>query len=263
MTLYIYRGKSTAIPLRLIHQSGLKLLWRDSRRLPPPGSTIINWGRSAKGIDFYVKDYRWINDPYSISLSSNKLRSFKCFEQNGVRTVPFTESFEVAEGWLRAGDTVVARTMLTGHSGQGIVMCSDWETLDNHRCALYTKYLPDYKEYRVHVFGNEVRHVAKKLKLSSESVRERGLDLSNADYRIKNTDNGYIFATRGVNIPERFKEVCINAIRSVRLDFGCVDLLVSPGGDSCYVLETNSAPNIKGQTTSEVYGRYFKQLQEA
>ncbi|MDT9694122.1 hypothetical protein Q5762_38495, partial [Streptomyces sp. P9(2023)] len=66
----------------------------------------------------------------------------------------FTTSKEEAQGWLDEGTIVVARTMLRGHSGAGIVLHSgDDELVD---APLYVKYVKKTQEYRVHVAFGEI-----------------------------------------------------------------------------------------------------------
>ena len=61
---------------------------------------------------------------------------------------------------LQEGNTVVARTILNGNSGAGIVLVENEEQLVD--APLYTVYIPKKQEYRVHVFRGQVLDVQRK-----------------------------------------------------------------------------------------------------
>src|SRR5690606_38917740 len=88
--------------------------------------------------------------------SSNKLKSFELFKEKGVSIPPF---------WTKKEDieyegSIVARTILNGHSGVGIHICDDLDALV--AAPLYVGYIPKKHEYRYHVFNGKVIDVQRK-----------------------------------------------------------------------------------------------------
>lgn len=210
--------------------------------------TLINWGSSYYP-DRVLYNPREVvlNSPENIARASNKLQAFKNLEGH-VPTPSFTESRQEALEWLKEG-VVVCRTLLNSHSGKGIVLASTLEELVP--APLYTKYVKKDQEYRLHVFKGEcffVQRKARKLEVPDDKV----------DWQIRNHANGFIYANKDVEVPELFKEIAVKAIKSLGLDFGAVDLIVTKKGEP-YVLEVNTAPGLSG-TTLEKYCDQFRQL---
>ena len=99
-------------------------------------------------------------------------------------------------------------------------------------CDFYTVYIPNTREYRIHVFQGEI-------------IRVQGKYLDHPDQHtnpyIKNHGQGFRFRTPDRELNTDRREAAINAVEALGLDFGAVDLLV--GEDRlCYVLEVNTAP---------------------
>src|SRR3546814_11566955 len=70
-----------------------------------------------------------------------------------------------AENYMFDGYTIVARTVLNGHSGAGIVLCETPEQLAAVDAPLYVVYEPKKQEYRVHVLNGKVVDVQRKARV--------------------------------------------------------------------------------------------------
>lgn len=171
----------------------------------------------------------------------DKLVQFDKFHEHGVsapkhsRTITDTSNFS----WKR----VVARTLTNSSEGRGIVVFEK-DDPNPPRAPLYTEYIPKKKEFRVHVWNNEVIDVVEKRK-------RRNHNAERDDY-VRNTANGYVFCRDGVVEPTGIRDLGVLAVRSLGRSYGAVDIVWNEKQNKCYVLEVNSRPGMEG-TTVERY----------
>jgi len=208
--------------------------------------TVINWGASE--LPGWSANCRIINPPEAVAAASNKLRFFRQVSEAGHEGLlpPWTDSRDVAQRWVRDGSVVVARTILSGHSGAGIVLVHGDQDLPN--APLFVKYIKKQEEYRVHVLHGEVIDVQRKA---------RRHDHDNPNWQVRNHQNGFIYSREGANPPARVREVALEAMACTRLDFGAVDIIWNAKEERPYVLEINTAPGLEG-TTIERYANAFR-----
>lgn len=207
-----------------------------------PDDIIINWGKS--GYQENVTDGIILNKPNATRLAGDKIRTFEALRQHNISIPEFTTDRSIASNWLNEGSIIVARTVLNGHSGRGIVIVEGDEELPH--APLYTKYIKKQHEYRVHVLGDKT-YVRQK---------RRREDCENPNWRIRSHNNGFIFAQNVSYIPEGIEDLSRSAINALGLDFGAVDIIFNESQNRCYVLEVNTAPGLEG-STSEYYADYF------
>lgn len=208
---------------------------------------LINWGSSNIKRGILWADY-YLNTPAFVEIASNKLQAFEALD--GTSPIPkFTESLEEASRWLAEGvcKKVVCRTVLNGHSGAGIVLADTVEQLVP--APLYVQYIPKKHEYRVHVGFGKTFFVQQKKK-------KEGVE--NANFQIRNHQNGFIYAHQDVDLPDEIKQQCVDAIIKIGLDFGAVDVIYNEKQNKYYILEINTAPGLQG-TTLEKYVQMFKE----
>jgi glutathione synthase/RimK-type ligase-like ATP-grasp enzyme len=233
------------------------------RIVPKKHNTLVlNWGVPA--VPTWSGDgTSYLNHPYSIRRSSNKLTSFRAFKEKGLQSVTWTDSIADCLNWFEEAEDedkkikVVCRTKVTGCSGEGIVIADRHEELV--QSPLYTLYTPKKWEFRVHVINGRVVHIQQKRRLSSEQLEQRGI-VERCKY-IRNLENGYIFSTNLDPLPDEtyqlLSEQSVGAVEAVELDFGAVDLLVT-SDYKVALLEVNSAPGLEG-VTLEKYVNYFRE----
>lgn len=222
---------------------------------------IINWGLTdIPWLSLINKPYRLINSLEAVKNSSNKLKSFDLFKENG--DIPHPTVFinkEEVELHLDSNpnDIIFCRTLLSSSSGKGITVARNKEEIVD--APLYTLYIRKKWEYRVHIAFDKVIHIQQKRKLTTEQLEERGIIERNS--LIRNLDNGYIYSNNldaNETILSKLNTVSLDAITSIGLNFGAVDLIVKENG-LVYVLEVNSAPGIEGTTLS----KYVEAFQQA
>lgn len=234
------------------HSEGAKLLakeldcyiikHRNSRYRDRPNKVVINWGNTGRN---------WINTINRcehVQRATNKLEFFR-WVGDEINVPPWTTDHDIAQQWIADGRTVVCRTLLSAHEGRGIVIADRNTPLV--RAPLFTQYVPKRAEFRVHVVGNRSILVQRK-------VRKAGLD-QEANFKIRNTANGFIFQRNGINPPQAVIDEAVDAVRLCELDFGAVDVIWNERQQKAYVLEVNTAPGIEGSTVKD-YAAALKEL---
>ncbi len=217
------------------------------------GHTIVNWGvgDDTKFPDFQF-DYNLLNCPDAVLRAVNKRTAFAIWAGHHVSTVPWTANKAVAKEWLAAGHTVVARKLLTGHEGNGIVIVEPGQPLCD--APLYTKYVGKIKEYRVHATRDKA--FASHMKIKDPKTKEPP-----KTWKVRSYTNGFIFQRNNVPASAARDALAVQAVSTLGLDFGAVDIIEDKQGHF-YVLEVNTAPGIEGQTTP-AYAGAIKELVHA
>lgn len=222
----------------------LRLNLRNSRFNPRADDVIINWGLSV--VPDRLRNATIRNHPYKVGRASNKLAFFNDMKEHAPEAIP--------EFWTNRADIpedaypVVCRTVLNGHSGEGIVIADSEDELVDAR--LYVKYINKQHEFRIHVGSGEVISIQRK-------ARRLSVPDDEVNWRVRNLDNGFIFARQGIDLPEGVADVAIKAVEALGLDFGAADVVYNSGDRRAYVLEVNTAPGLEGTTLTD-YVNYFK-----
>jgi glutathione synthase/RimK-type ligase-like ATP-grasp enzyme len=172
----------------------------------------------------------------------DKLTQFKKFHEAQVSAPEYTTDRATAIKWLADGP-VVARTILRGSEGRGIVIAENEEQLVN--APLYTRYIKKKKEFRVHVFNGQVIDVQEKRKKKEFNEEQR-------DTRVRNVHNGYVFCRDGIVEPDALRGLALSAVASLGYSLGAVDVVFNERSGKLFVLEVNAAPGMEG-TTLEKY----------
>jgi len=218
-----------ALASALSDRLGYKV-WRGK---PTARSLNLSWGyHNPKQ---HWGPVQWINRPDAVEGSRNKVGTFNFLQKAGVSHVPYTTTKEVAQGWLKNGKTVFARTA-TGQAGSGIKVVEPGQDLPE--APLYTQYVKKKKEFRVHVFNDKAIFVQEKRK-------KRGAE---ADLLVRSHKRGWVFCIKDIIEPNGLRELGVAAVRAGGLDFGGVDIIYNEHYNKLYVLEINSAPGIEASS---------------
>lgn len=207
-----------------------------------PWKVVINWGSSEPPSE--VLKCEVLNHPDAVHIASDKLMSFKVMSREIVPD--WTEDLNEALSWVADGDTVCARTILNGHSAQGLILM-DKDNPDKFvKAPLYTRYIKKTDEFRIHVVLGKVVDVQKKV-IKKEKLNS-GEEIN---WKIRNLDNGFIYQRENITVPDEVKTVGVLAVEELGLDFGAVDIVVDSKTKKPYVLEVNTAPGITGTTVQK------------
>ena len=137
--------------------------------------------------------------------------------------------------------SIFGRRILNGSCGQGIVVIEPPTDPSQEwwlpYCPVYTKYKKKKREFRVHVFKDQVVAIKeKKRRKDYEGQRET---------KIRNLANGYVFCT-AEQVPDGLKELALAASGAVSSDFKGVDVGYNERNNELFIIEVNSAPGIQG-----------------
>lgn len=237
------RALSSALHTKLIRHN-------NSKFRPNVNRAIVNWGSGS--IPKVIAAVCQVLNPCSaVIVAKDKLKTFKAISAF-VSMPGWTEDKEEAQSWVDIGKTIVARTILNGHEGHGIVIVEPGQRVVD--APLYTVYIPKKAEYRVHVFNGTAIDMQQKVRAAGEN---------NGQFHIRNHNHGFVFA-RYVNqvpvadtIPELVKIESIKAVKCLGLDFGAVDIIWNEALRKAFVLEVNTAPGIEGSTV-ETYEKAIR-----
>lgn len=203
------------------------------------GDVIVNWGV----VKLEHPNAIYLNDLNGVKAAANKLQTLNILKEAGV-SIPvfFTNKKD-----LGIRTKYFARTTLSGHSGQGIVVGTPkWIP----EAPLYTKQVKKANEYRAIVVGGKVVDFKQKLK-------KKDFEGERCD-NVWNHGNGYIFARNNIKHPEEADNQAIAALKALNLNYAAVDLIEDAKG-KIYVLEVNTAFGLEGSTTALV-GEAIKEL---
>jgi hypothetical protein len=189
------------------------------------------------------------NSPSALGNGANKLNFF--IDMQGADWLPkfWTDPEEIPDEEF----PIVCRTVLNGHSGQGIVIASNRYELVP--CQLYVKYIKKKDEYRVHLGLDKSSNV----KVIAVQQKKRRLEHDEPNWQIRNHANGFVYAREGVYPPVGVLDAAHDCLLRTGLDFGAFDVIWNEHESKAYVLEVNTAPGLEGQTLTD-YVNYFKGL---
>ena len=170
----------------------------------------------------------------------DKLFQYQWFKDNQVPGLSFTTNKETVQQWLSGGFTVFARTLTKASEGKGIVVLSGESPLV--AAPVYTQYRKKKREYRVHVYKDQVVQVLEKRK-------KKGFEGTNT--KIRNTANGYVFCSQDVVEPAGIRELALKASKVTASDFKGVDIGFNEKLNELFVIEVNSAPGIEGSNVDK------------
>ena len=207
---------------------------------------LIAQGLSAKlqrGKIFRTIKVSTIRKQFRYGQSVDKLTQYQWFQANNLPALEFTANPNVVVDWLNEGATAFGRKYLNSSCGKGIVVIEPETDEQIPICPVYTKYKKKKREFRVHVFKDQVVAVVEK-KRKKEFDGER-------DTKIRNLANGYVFIQTVENEPEGLRTLALAASKVSASDFRGVDIGYNAKKDELFVIEVNSAPGIQGSNVNK------------
>lgn len=257
MILYPYKngskgakGLADALGIIQIKKEGSKFRGSNNK-------LVINWGNSMSTEE--VDKCAVLNKPASVAICSNKLSFFRHILANNNNNVAdyveipwFTDNKEEALNLTFDGHKIVCRTVLNGHSGEGIVIADRAEQIVD--APLYVEYRPKKTEYRVHVLNGQVVDVQRK-------ARDHSVPEDKVNWQVRNHQFGFVFVRdeEPDKIPRGVLTNAVSAVKVVGLDFGAVDVIYNEKQNRASVLEINTAPGLQGSTL-EGYTKRFEEI---
>lgn len=223
--------------------------------LPNPQDIVINWGniKSDQKILSVCPGIRILNSGPRVSDITNKRRWFLMMRAKGNEEIipPFwTKALDIPD----SAYPVVCRTILSGHSGKGIVIANDPSELVE--APLYVKYIPKQQEFRIHVGRVSQDKPAEAFSIQRKARKKA---CENPNWKVRTHANGFVFARTDVSPPQKVIDVACKAVEDSRIDFGAVDVVWNDHQRRAYVLEINTAPGLEG-TTVDDYTKFMQKV---
>lgn len=178
----------------------------------------------------------------------DKLTQYQWFVDQGIPALEFTTDIQTALTWCMEGGTVFGRKFLNSSCGKGIVVFDKDPAGALWGCPVYTLYKKKKREFRVHVFKDQVVAVV-------EKKRKKEWD-GTQDTKIRNLANGYVFVQDVMDEPVGLRELALRAACVSPSDFRGVDIGYNEKKDELFVIEVNSAPGIQGNNI----GKYLEAI---
>lgn len=242
------RALAEALGGKVLRREGSEFVQREHKK-------VINWGAS---------DCPWfgsLNHSHSVGVVANKLQAFSWWSSpnaiDNPRIPDVTTERSIAQSWLQ-DCSVVARTILTGHSGAGIIIAEKGSDPNGLvEAPLYVKYVPKDMEFRVHLFQNSVDSSYDVIDVQRK-IRDPNSEPTN--WKVRSHANGFIFVRQGFDVPPDVITQARRAITVSGLHFGGVDVIWNQQRGLAYVLECNTAVGLQGETVqryADAIKRYY------
>lgn len=218
----------------------------NSRYRPRANDKIINWGNTDPPFRQQILNR-------NVREASNKRNFLHCMREAGLENIIpqfWTDRADIPAEIFERDGKVVCRTVLAGHSGEGIIIANTAEELVD--APLYTKYIKKQDEYRIHVGLRDGEPIV--ISMQRKARREAH---DNPNWQVRNHANGFVYVRGDVNPPERVIEAAKRCLQASGLDFGAVDVIYNQHQARAYVLEINTAPGLEGQTVVD-YANFFR-----
>lgn len=204
---------------------------------------LIRWGSVRQ----MPRARRVLNQARAIALASDKVETIARLSEAGIRCVPCFTTWEQALA-ASGGRIILGRTR-HGHSGKGIVVYDPtriygerYPSEPGEADEWYTIYHEPTREVRVHVVDDRVIRIQGKYLDFPEQASLNPF--------IRNWDTGYRFRTPRRGLRSRRREIAIEAVRNLGLNFGAVDMLLFGTDRKAMVLEVNTAPSCSPMTAN-------------
>lgn len=246
-----YKAGSRSASALAAALGGRVLLDKGSTFRAAKGDVVINWGsQAAEALSVFDRTVSYLNPVNLVAAAANKLSFFQRLSK-----VPACKEV-IPQFWTRREDIpdeafpIVCRTLLSSHSGRGIVIAATRSDLV--AAPLYVQYVKKQDEYRVHLgTRDDESHVI------AVQRKARDTRVENPNWQVRNHDNGFIFVRSGFTAPRAVIEAAEVCFMNIGLDFGAVDVIYNEKTGRAYVLEINTAPGLEGQTIED-YAAFFR-----
>ena len=185
---------------------------------------VIRWGNP--GDMRYNATNSVLNSKQACLNAGNKERALQLMTEANIKVPPAVTGF--------TGELLIGRTASHMQGRGAFFITSERDFIlaqRNLHCTHFMKYIPTDREYRVHVFNNEILAVSEKL------MQDNCTNL-----QIRNYETGWHFRYID-NASQEVKDIAKAAVSCLGLNMGAVDVIKSVNGN-LYVLEVNTAPSL-------------------
>lgn len=250
MTVLLRRrtlGRNSCNAIAQLTKNDITVVSNDQEWPDEDVDTVIRWGCSSV-IPHWTDDTTVINNAWSIHQVNDKAGFRRLVQDQVEEVVPKTWFNEAGASEAITYPCVVRP--FTHSQGKDLYLCNDLVdviTVTTRRTGpnwYASEYIPKVAEYRVCVVQGKVAWVANKIP-------------SNPDDIAWNVAQGGRFENvRWGNWPIEAIRKSIVAFNHTDLDFGGVDVMITPDGEA-YVIEINSAPSLASPYRQQCMAKCF------
>ena len=245
------------------------------------GDVVICYGAKTSRNVSFPAGVKVINHPNKIRVNRHKGKALtKLYNRMEQNVMPFVDLEEITDraidNFLEAYGPVVMCRANYHQAGRGLYLCSTRRDIKRARSngAGYAQAIAGIDtEYRIHITGEKVIAVSKKVlhrdpkahwidkyyerfadRVGEEANEEQAKkllnmvakDISFPDLLVRSNTRGWVFKRMDVNeVPDNIKEVAVNAVKALGLEFGAVDCGIT-NDNKCIVIEVNTGPALEG-----------------
>jgi glutathione synthase/RimK-type ligase-like ATP-grasp enzyme len=273
----------------------LKISWGTKRPDLKNLLLLIGWGTKTKD-KVNLRKIPVINHPDRIHENRNKLNALQIMMKADIK-VPNFVSASVILKELKKGKDQVVKLPVVGRTefhqgGKGLWICP---TIGQVRSAInegarYFQNMIDIdKEYRVHVIGDEVIYVAKKVQRSKEEMRaafvrkeferqktlaeknndpfdeagvkrvlERQASRMVVDHLVRSNTRGWKFS-HVTKYDKNLAAMSLSAVEALGLEFGAVDCCID-ADNRVWIIEVNTGPGLEGSSFEAYINKFTKMI---
>lgn len=262
------------------------------------GDVLIGWGTKINNDVNIPNGVTVYNHPNAIRTNRNKLKALEIMHQdnninNAIAKFAKSDNIIVKIRNNELKLPLIGRTKYH-QGGKGLWICltkSHVEAAIDDGAAYFQEYIDVDTEYRLHVAFGRVIHAVKKVANDNvnhwiEQRKEKILDyaaknewnLDNGtidkvlqiiskeviipDRIVRSNRRGWTFRSVALNnISNRLKEVAINAVAAIGLDFGAADCAKDTNNNP-YIIEINSGPGLQGTAFDKYVAAFRAELND-
>ena len=255
--IFYKRGRTAQTGRLLTRELSIRSNRSLERGLQQPSNVrrLIRWGESNSEYEQQLNNTTHVlNGAPAISLAANKLRALEALQSADIRIPFFTTDKEIAIDHMADNEVEMIGRTSSHQGGSGFTLCRNAYNIGrDNTSSHWMEKIDIQEEYRVHVFRGEVIGISKK---TDQDVEDR---ITNRDAR--NHENGWRFVLLDIEQAQpRLKQIAIDAVAALGLDFGAVDIVLSTRPRRYYVLEVNTAACLEEGST--ILANYITKFRE-
>lgn len=285
-----YSGATDVTGQKLADELGIE----GGKSKPKGKKLVIGWGVKTKDNVTFTTGTVALNHPNGIKANRNKSATLQTLGTKMVANFVDVNNVLTSIDDRRSNINLplVGRTNYH-QGGKGFWICLTKSHVKNaitEGAQYFQNYIDIKDEYRLHIFGDKVIYAQKKVKRSDveeayktqhaekianiASKNDKELDKDTLDYTlgrlakeyssvdmiVRSNRKGWKFS-HVKNVDKGMEKQVIDAIRTVKLDFGAVDCCSDTDGKP-WIIEINSGPGLDGTTFKAYIDAFETKLKE-
>ncbi|MEA3296160.1 MAG: hypothetical protein U9Q27_03430 [Patescibacteria group bacterium] len=271
----------------------LKINWGTKKPDLKNTSLIIGWGTKTKH-EIDLKKIPVINHPNKIRENRNKLHALQTMKKVSIPIPNFVPANMILDQLEKDEDKIVKLPVIGRTSfhqgGEGMWVCptiGQVHSAINEGATYFQNMIDIDKEYRVHVIGNEIIYVTRKIQRSKEEMRkafvckeferqktlakknhdpfneeqvkkvlERQASKMVVDHLIRSNTRGWKFA-HVTKYDKKLADKSIMAVKTLNLEFGAVDCCIDTN-NNIWIIEVNTGPGLEASSFYAYVNKFAK-----